>query len=115
MTLTELKNAIDRAVQYEKNPERINVVISTKLPFLTCGARPSVGVKHANMGFDWEANQFRLTPMEELMEIKHDVHQIVMEWDGNYYCPKCEKMLSKRFRNNDIRFCWKCGQAVKWE
>ena len=114
MTLTELKNAVDSALQYEKNPERINVVISTKLPYLTCGARPSVGVEHANIGFDWEANQFRLTPTEELMEIKHDVPQIVMEWDGNYYCPKCERMLSKGRKKDAIQFCCKCGQAVKW-
>ena len=40
----------------------------------------------------------------------------VIEWNENYFCPKCEHMLSKnRKKKTDIRFCSRCGQAVKWE
>ena len=31
-------------------------------------------------------------------------------------CPKCNKQITSRGAiHNEIRFCWKCGQAVKWE
>ena len=115
MTLRELKNAIDTALQFEKNPENIDVVITTKLPFATCGQRPCVGVRHVGIGFDWEQGQFRIEPKEKLMAVKHDAPQKVMEWNGNYHCPKCEYMISKGRRANVIKFCSKCGQAVKWE
>lgn len=116
MTLAELKNAIDTTLRFEKNPDNVNVVITTELPFATCGQRPCVGVRCVGMGFDWEAGQFRITPDEKLMAVKHDVPQPVMEWNENYHCPKCEHMLSKnRKKKTDIRFCSKCGQAVKWD
>ena len=113
MSLTELKNIIETAMKFEKDPDNINVVISTELPYITCGQRPCVYVKYAGIGFDWEAGQFRIEPEEKLMAVKHDVPQLVMEWRGNYHCPKCEYMLSGR-KNTDVRFCSRCGQAVKW-
>lgn len=114
MTLKELKTAIDAALRFEHNPENINVVISTELPYITCGQRPGVEVRYAGMGFDWEAGQFRIEPKEKVMAVKHDVPQTVIEWEGNYHCPKCEYRLS-RSRNRNIRFCSKCGQAVKFD
>lgn len=57
-----------------------------------------------------------ITPDEKLMAVKHDAPQPVIEWNGNYHCPKCEYMLSKnRKKKTDIRFCSKCGQEVKWD
>ena len=114
MTLKELKNAVDTAMQFERNPENVDVVISTTLPYSTCGQRPCTYVRYVGMGFDWEQGQFRIEPKEKLMEIKHDVPQMVMEWMGNFHCPKCEYMISKG-RKADAMFCAKCGQAVKWE
>ena len=30
-------------------------------------------------------------------------------------CPKCNKQITSRGAiHNEIHFCWKCGQAVKW-
>ena len=30
-------------------------------------------------------------------------------------CPKCNKQITNRGAlHNDINYCWKCGQAVKW-
>ena len=115
MKLTELIGSINSALQFEKHPENIEVVISTELPYITCGQRPCTGVKYVGMGFDWEYGQFRITPEEKLMCIKHDTPQMVMEWRGYYHCPKCEYMISKGRKADGIRFCSKCGQAVKWD
>ncbi len=31
-------------------------------------------------------------------------------------CPKCNKQITNRGAlHNDINYCWKCGQAVKWK
>lgn len=116
MKLIGLINAINTALQFERRkPEDIEVVISTELPYMTCGQSPCTGVKWAGMGFDWEAGQFRITPEDKLMAVKHDAPQKVMEWRENYHCPKCEHMLSKNKKNTAIRFCERCGQAVKLE
>ena len=116
MTLLSLINAINSTLQVEKRkPEDIDVVITTKLPYVTCGQRPCTGVVCVGMGFDWEAGQFRITPEDELIAVKHDVPQKVKEWRGNYHCPKCEYMISKGRKLNAVNFCSKCGQAVKWE
>lgn len=114
MTLNKLKSAVDTALQYERHPENVDVVITTKLPYATCGQLPYAGVKYVGMGFDWEAGQFRIEPIEDLICIKHDIPQTVVEYRGTYCYPKCERILGKR-KNTDIRFCSKCGQAVKWK
>lgn len=114
MTLNELKSAVDTALQYERHPENVDVVITTKLPYATYGQLPYAGVKCVGMGFDWEAGQFRITPAEDLMCIRHDVPQMVMEYRGNYFCPKCEYMISKGRKYDAVRFCCKCGQSVRW-
>ena len=116
MNLFELMKAINLAKLIESRKlENIDVVIDTELPYATVGQRPCIGVKYAGMGFDFEAGQFRIEPKEKLIAIRHDVPQNVIDWRGNYHCPKCEYMLSKNRKNTDIRFCSKCGQAVKWE
>ena len=116
MNLLQLAKAINNTLQVErKNPEDIEVVITTQLPYATCGQLPCTGITCVGMGFDWEAGQFRITPEEKLMAVRHDVPQPVMEWRGNYHCPKCEYMISKGHKSDAVRFCSKCGQAVKWE
>lgn len=80
MKLSQLVNAVNTIAQREPHPERIDVVITTKLPYATCGQQPCVGVQCVGMGFDFEAGQFRITPDEELMVVKNDAPQPVMEW-----------------------------------
>jgi hypothetical protein len=75
MTLSQLVDAVNTIAQYERHPEKINVVITTKLPYATCGQRPCVGVQCVGMGFDFEAGQFRITPQEDLMSVKHGIQQ----------------------------------------
>lgn len=115
MTLLQLANAINMRLQHEKHPENIDVVISTRLPYATCGQSPCTGVTCVGMGFDWDAGQFRITPEDELMAVKHDVPQKVWEWRDSYLCPKCEHRLAGKQKKPDVRFCNHCGQAVKWE
>ena len=114
MKLPQLIDAINLALKYEKHPEDINVVIDVYAPYISYGARPYEEVSSANMGFDWEAGQFRITPKETLMCVKDDTPQLVREWGGSYHCPKCERILSKK-KNVDIRYCSGCGLAVKWD
>ena len=114
MNLAELARIINLHMQFETNPEEITVVITTHEPHATCGARPCTGVASVGMGFDFEHNQFRINPEEDLMCIKHDGPQKVWEWKDMFFCPKCERKLSKR-KNSDIKFCSNCGQAVKWK
>lgn len=90
------------------------VVIDTKEPVMTCGARPYCKVKSVNLGFDWEAGQLRITPEDDLMCVKHDCPQKVLEWRGMYLCPKCECVLSDS-KSETVRYCKRCGQAVKWD
>jgi len=115
MKLTQLASAVNSALEHERRPEEIDVVITTALPYMTCGQLPCACVRFASMGFDWEAGQFRIMPDEALMAVKHDVPQKVIEWRGNYHCPKCEHMLSGKRKKTDIRFCSQCGTAVKWD
>ena len=35
--------------------------------------------------------------------------------DRFYDCPHCGQRMSRTYPNKDIKYCWKCGQAVKWE
>lgn len=117
MNLHELVVSVKAALQVgQRKPEDIDVVITTELPYATCGQRPCTGVRSVSLGFDWEAGQFRITPNEKLMAVRHNVPQPVIVWHENYHCPKCEHMLSKgKAKKPSIRYCFHCGQAVKWD
>ena len=114
MKLTRLKEIVDLAVNTEPRPEEVEVLINTDVPFITCGARPSVGVKSVGMGFDWESGTLRITPDEKLRAMRHYAPQPVMKWNGKYYCPKCEHMISVA-KHSMINFCNFCGTAVKFD
>lgn len=114
MKLSQLKRAVDLSFKTQKDPDNIEVVITTRTPYITCGQLPYTDIACVGMGFDWEAGQFRITPQEDLMKVKHDVPQKVLKWLDIYYCPKCEYMLGTN-RYENTRYCSRCGQAVKWE
>ena len=75
MTLTELKQAVDYAVQSCERrylqPDKITVYIPSYKTG-SAGHIPCTAVKYANMGFDWEASSFLITPEKELREIDRD-------------------------------------------
>jgi hypothetical protein len=70
MKLSELKKYIDRHLEYERDDP--NVVIQIKLPYNTVGAQPTVQVKSVQMGFDWDAGKFIITPEEPLTPSDRD-------------------------------------------
>ena len=114
MTLDKFAETVQSIMQMEKHPERVEVVISTELPYMTYGQRPCTDVRYVYMGVDWEAGQLRIMPEEKVMCLKDNVPYKVLEWDGRYHCPKCEYMLSKK-KDKDIRYCSRCGTGVRWD
>lgn len=70
MKLSELKQFVDRALEYQRDDPQ--VVIQIRLPYSTVGAQPSVQVKSVHMGFDWDQGKFIFTPEEELTPSDRD-------------------------------------------
>lgn len=71
MKFSELKHLVDLHYHpdYREDPE---VVIEIKLPYSTVGASPTVKIKNANMGFDWDSGKFILHPEENLTPSDRD-------------------------------------------
>ena len=48
--------------------------------------------------------------------LKEQEPMLVKYTTSTIRCPKCNKQITNRGAlHNDINYCWKCGQAVKWE
>lgn len=75
MKLSELKHLVDLAVETSQDYEDHEVVIAVKLPYTTVGAIPTVPVKLAFKGFDWENGKFILTPEENLTPADHEFEE----------------------------------------
>lgn len=71
MNLLELKQIVDHAVEFARDPEQITVRIPT-YKVGTAGHIPCTDVKFAQQGFDWEAGSFLISPVKELREIDRD-------------------------------------------
>ena len=56
----------------EHSKDDNEVVISVKLPYATVGAIPTIPVKSAQNGFDWEHGKFILQAQEELTPADRD-------------------------------------------
>lgn len=72
MKLSELKQWVDRQIQYQGLHEDPEVVIGIKLPYSTVGGSPFVKVKSVQMGFDWDDGKFFINPEEELTPSDRD-------------------------------------------
>ena len=114
MTLTELAEKVQTAVQTEPYPERVRVVIPVDLPYQTAGATPIVEVDRTGIGFDWNAGTFRIVPRQRVMPIKYNVPQLVVKSQDSHLCPKCTRILAKKRIDEDVMFCKYCGTAIKW-
>lgn len=116
MNLYELKNIIDASIgdRYagHRNPKDISVLIT--LSERSVGARAACDVYSANMGFDWEHNQFRISPDFPLVHkgntLKDIKPQLCEKIDGRsyYFCSRCEGRVSKT-----DKYCRSCGQRMK--
>ena len=82
MTLTELKQLVDRAYESAargfRDPEKVTVYIPT-FKVGTAGHIPVTNVTSVHMGFDWEANSCLITPEVQLREIDRDEMKVLRE------------------------------------
>lgn len=71
MKFSELKRLVDLHYRDDgrDDPE---VVVQIKLPYSTVGGSPTVKIKNAYMGFDWDAGKFILVPEEPLTPSDRD-------------------------------------------
>lgn len=71
MKLSELKRLVEL---YHRNGhhEDPEVVIQIKLPYSTVGGIPTVKIKNAQMGFDWDRGKFIFTTEEPLTPSDRD-------------------------------------------
>ena len=60
MKVSELKQKLEHANDND------SVMVAVKLPYATVGPIPTISVKYAFTGFDWEKGKFILTPEENL-------------------------------------------------
>lgn len=114
MNLKELKEKVDFYTNISENLENIEVCVTLVEPSI--GGRAKSSIKTAVIGFDWEKNQFRLEPMEELVRKGRDLKTAIpikerLSFDKTckvYRCPICDGQVGK----NDY-FCKFCGQKFR--
>lgn len=78
MKFSELKKLIDLHYQSGRNDDS-EVVVKIKLPYTTVGGMPTVKIKSAQMGFDWDKGKFVLWPEEDLTPSNRDFAQQMRE------------------------------------
>ena len=70
MKLSELKQLVDRHILMDRDdPE---VVVRIKMPYTTVGGMPTVKIKNAQMGFDWDSGKFIFSTEEDLTPSDRD-------------------------------------------
>ena len=66
-------------------------------------------------GYICEPDQAVNTIADTLALLKEQEPILVKYTTSTIRCPKCNKQITNRGAlHNDINYCWKCGQAVKW-
>lgn len=66
MTLKELKERVDFAIQNARYPDQIEVCIPNNKPSM--GGMSVTGVKSAGKGIDWDKSKFIIWPETEMIE-----------------------------------------------
>ena len=94
MKFSELKRMVDlhhRDGHYE-DPE---VVIKIKLPYSTVGAMPTVKIKNAYKGIDWDSGKFIFYPEEDVTPSDRDFAKQMREMQ--------ERAAKADFENRDLK------------
>lgn len=61
-------------------------------------------------------NCFATLMNDALVLLKAQEPMLVKHTTSTIRCPKCNKQITSRGAiHKEIKYCWKCGQAVKWE
>ncbi len=76
-----------------------------------CAVNPNYGIGLSVVDclkvVTWLDDAITLLKAQEPMLVKHTTSTI--------RCPKCNKQITSRGAiHKEIKYCWKCGQAVKW-
>ena len=74
--------------------------------------------KHSNYmsDYSWQDDMAELAIKALEKQIPQLVANDGMRIPFSYYCPICKEELSDGgFKDDDIKYCPNCGQAVKWE
>lgn len=117
MKLGELQNIIDLSITQKQRSQMVSGNIKDKEVLITVAngssinTRPSVKIKSAGFGFDWESHQFRIEPQQNLFtEFLNNISVKPIITPQYYYCPKCKVRISQTYN-----FCNNCGQKFDWE
>ena len=94
MKFSELKQFIDLYDNrvYREDPE---VVVKIKLPYSTVGAMPTVKIKNAYMGFDWDSGKFIFYPEEDVTPSDRDFAKQMREMQ--------ERAAKADFENRNLK------------
>lgn len=114
MNILELKKYIDSLI--DNGIEDAALLITLKEP--SVGPRASVSIKYIHQGFDWEHNQIRIEPEEDLTRYKKDrdnplpikIREEKMPNGKNIKIRKCPKCGDKVTRSQN--YCSMCGQRI---
>ena len=69
---------------------------------------PMIRTTHDDVFKGYAEDAIALLKAQEPMLVKHTTSTI--------RCPKCNKQITSRGAiHKEIKYCWKCGQAVRWE
>ena len=66
---------------------------------------------------DHEHVEMPLDLVQQALEILKKQEPIFVRYTtSTIRCPKCNKQITSRGAiHNEIKYCWTCGQAVKWK
>jgi hypothetical protein len=94
MKLSELKEQIDRIVEYAPRDADSEVMVAIKLPHTTVGATPMMEITSIMQGFDWEKGKIILRTKEPLMPFDKDI--------GDKLRTVTDKMNHVRYQNKQL-------------
>jgi len=94
MKLSELKEQIDRIVEYAPRDADSEVMVAIKLPHTTVGAIPMMEITSIMQGFDWEHGKIILRTKEPLMPFDKDI--------GDKLKKTTDKLASTEYKNRRL-------------
>ena len=94
MKLSELKEQIDRIVEYAPRDADSEVMVGIRLPYTTVGAMPMMEITSIHQGFDWEHGKIILSTKEPLMPFDKDI--------GDKLRKTADKLASVEYKNKRL-------------
>lgn len=114
MNLEELKTKIDKIIESNKYSDLKDIKVLVTLKEPSIGWRAFSEVRDVHLGIDWENNQLRIEPKDDLVKqgrTYNDVKEVrerIYENKKYYFCGRCEGKVSKV-----DKYCKHCSQKLK--